>query len=242
MASYLVLVAVGDYDLVTHDDAGIRTTFAFPTSLAATNRKGFDRHDAIVRYFADRFGPYPGKDSGAIVAPTELGVALESQSRSLFGTDDVGPEVGALAHELGHQWFGDAVSPESWADVWLNEGFATYADWLWTEHDGGPTVAAEAARAERKFQDTSVPILDHDAAAEFDFHIYEGGALVLQALRETVGDDAFFTILRRWVAEHRGGSATTEDFERLASKVAGKDLSSFFDAWLRSTPLPDLPG
>lgn len=242
MASYLVLAAVGDYDLVTTEADGIRSTFAFPTSLDADRRTGFDVHDEIVRFFADTFGPYPGDDSGAIVVPVELGVALEVQTRSLFGVDSVGTEVGALAHELAHQWYGNAVTPARWEDLWLNEGFATYADWLWREHDGGRPVDEEAARALERQGGSTIPVRDPQAAATFDFLIYEGGAVVLHALRRTVGDDAFFTILRRWFAEHEGETATTDDLVALSSEVAGTDLSTFFMTWLDTAPLPDLPG
>ncbi|HRW39040.1 MAG TPA: M1 family metallopeptidase [Aquihabitans sp.] len=241
MASYLVLAAVGDYDLVTADADGVRTTYAFPTSLDERGRRGFDRTPEIVAWFAEQFGPYPADDSGAIVVPTDLGVALEVQTRPLFGLDDTGAAVGALAHELAHQWFGDAVGPERWDDLWLNEGFATYADWMWGEHDGGDTVDEEAARAHERQGDTSIPVHDPQAAATFDFLIYEGGALVLHALRHEVGDEAFFEILRRWVAEHRGSTATTADFVALASDVAGRDLQELFTAWLDRAPLPDLP-
>ena len=243
MASYLVLAAVGDYDLVTSEHGGIRSTFAFPTSLSDRARAGFDHHDAILDFFADRFGAYPGDDSGAIVVPVGLGVALEVQTRPLFGTDSIGgTEVGALAHELAHQWFGDAVSPESWEDLWLNEGFATYADWLWREHAGGPSVDEQAADAWQRYQSSTIAVRDTGAAETFDLLIYEGGAVVLHALRQTIGDDAFFDLLTRWVHDHRGGSATTQDFEDLAAEVSGTDLSTFFPAWLDQAPMPKLPG
>lgn len=242
MATYLVLAAVGDYDLVTREVDGIRSTFAFPTSLADDQRSGFDVHDEIVRFFSDTFGPYPGDDSGAIVVPVDLGVALEVQTRSLFGADSVGSDVGALAHELAHQWYGNAVTPASWEDLWLNEGFATYGDWLWREHDGGRSVDEEAARALERQGASTIGVRDPQAAATFDFLIYEGGAVVLHALRRTVGDDAFFTILRRWFDEFRGTAATTDDLVALSSEVAGTDLADFFTTWLDGAPLPELPG
>ena len=153
-----------------------------------------------------------------------------------------GTEVGALAHELAHQWFGDAVSPESWEDLWLNEGFATYADWLWREHAGGPSVDEQAADAWQRYQSSTIAVRDTGAAETFDLLIYEGGAVVLHALRQTIGDDAFFAVARRLVADHGGANADADDLVALASDEAGEDLAPFFEAWLDEAPQPPLPG
>lgn len=242
MASYLVLVLVGNYDLVQRQGpADAKVVFAFPPEVSAADRKAFNELDGIVRFYSKTFGPYADDDLGAVVAPTSLGLALETQTRPLFGLDALGePQVWALAHELAHQWFGNAVSPASWADVWLNESFATYADWLYREHTGeasiGDIAESETVESERAFA-----VLDPQAAREFDAAIYEGGARALQALRVTVGDTNFFKILRRWFAENTGTSVTTEDFIALAEQVSGQDLRPFVDDWLRSADQPDLP-
>jgi len=243
MASYLVLVAIGDYDLVTSEHGGIEVVRAFPTSLDEEDRAAFDPIEEIVDFFSSQFGAYPNDDAGAIVVPTGLGLALESQTRPLFGTDGIaGDSAPALPHELAHQWFGDAVSPASWTDVWLNEGFATYADWMWDEHQGGRTVDEQAVRTAGLGPADDAAVRSTESAGTFSTSVYEGGALALQALRRTVGDEVFFRIIRRWVAERDGTSATTADFVALASDESGRDLSGFFTEWLEQSPQPALPG
>jgi aminopeptidase N len=244
VAPYLVLAAVGRYDLVTRPGPdGTTVTLAFPHSLPAAQRKGFDALDAIAGYFDTTFGPLPGTDLGAIVVDKEdLGLALETQTRPLFGLDAVVPgRVDALAHELGHQWFGDDVSVEDWQDLWLNEGFATYADWLF-QAKGGRSIDQIAADAARTYQDEGLTVRDPDAVKTFNLVVYYRGALALHALRRTVGDDVFFRILRTWSRRYSGRNATTEDFVALASDLAGRDLRSFFHAWLDAVPQPKLPG
>lgn len=242
MASYLVLVAVGDYDLVTSDHGDIQVVRAFPKDLEADQRAAFDPIEEILDFFSSQFGAYPNDDAGAIVVPTVLGLALESQTRPIFGTDGVaGDSAPALPHELAHQWFGDAVSPDEWSEVWLNEGFATYADWMWDEHEGGRSVDDQARRTASLDPAGEGAVRDPQVAGTFGPSVYEGGALALHALRKTVGDEVFFAIVRRWVAERNGTSAGTGDLVEIASDESGQDLSGFFAEWLDQAPQPPLP-
>ena len=242
MASYLALVAIGDYDLVSSDHGDVRVVRAFPTSMDDGDRAAFDPIEEILDFYSSQFGAYPNDDAGAIVVPTELGLALETQTRPLFGTDGYDDGYSsALAHELAHQWFGDAVTPTTWTDVWLNEGFATYADWMWEEHDGGRSVDEIAEATASSTPVRRAPVRDPRSAGQFSAAVYEGGALTLHALRRTVGDDPFFRIVRRWVATYSGRSAGTGDLVAIASEEAGKDLGAFFDSWLDQAPQPALP-
>jgi aminopeptidase N len=243
MASYLVQIVIAD--LVFEESAGpggVVIRHAFDADVAPDLAGSMDRTADMIDAFDDLFGPFPFVAYGGVVVDDRLGFALETQTLSLFGRDVAGRDD-IVAHEVAHQWFGDAVSPASWRDVWLNEGFATYAQWLWAEHEGTATVtdlAEGTSRAARRSGALDRPPGDPGAASLFDVTVYHRGALTLHALRQVVGDDAFFALLRAWVERHGGGSASPADFEALAEEVSGRDLAALFDAWLRAPALPDL--
>jgi aminopeptidase N len=200
----------------------------------------FDTTPAMLTFFADRFGPYPFAVYGILAAESTPGVALESQTLSLFSRDDLRgrcPET-VLAHELAHQWFGDAVTPARWQDIWLNEGFATYAQELWATKDDVAAITADARRATgRPWSPPAAPT----AASLFSPSSYEGGGAVLQALRLQVGDDTFFGILKAWVATYSGRSATTEDFVALVRAEAGPAAADHLHTWLTTDVGPTFP-
>jgi aminopeptidase N len=164
---------------------------------------------------------------------------------TVFGRDMLGTDREAqltVAHELAHQWFGDSVGIERWSDIWLNEAFANYLQYVWLAH-ADPTFDLDATLANLRAEkaDELGPILDPGPAHTFSESIYERGALAVHALRRTIGDDAFFTVLRRWTTEHRYGVATTSQFVALAQQVSGRDLRAFFHAWLQAKTVPPLP-
>jgi aminopeptidase N len=249
MASYLAEVAIGDYQVTNGagpDGVAIRNVF--DSAVAADVAPAFARQSDMISFFVSQFGPFPFDIYGALVVNERTGYALETQTLSTFGGDVVSgsdPDV-VVAHELAHQWFGDSVSLATWKDVWLNEGFATYAEWLWTEHTDGAPVAqsAQATLANlRQSTDSMPPPGDPGVGGMFGPSVYLRGALTLQALRLTVGDEAFFDILRSFASKFAGANATTADFIAVATQVSGRsDLQPLFDAWLYQAPLPDLPG
>ena len=150
-----------------------------------------------------------------------------------------------VVHELAHQWFGDDLALGRWQDIWLNEGFATYAEWLWVEHEGQgtPREIFEALHggipADNPFW--SLVIGDPGADHLLDNPVYVRGAMTLQALRDEVGDEDFWRIIRTWAAEHSGDNVTTPEFVALAERVAGRELDDLFATWLFTPGKPALP-
>ena len=244
MATYLATITLGRFAVsrsVTR--TGIPVYLAVDPREAAAAQPALARLGDIVDYQQSVFGPYPFGTVGAIVDDAHfVGYALETQTRPVF---DRAPSVPGLVHELAHQWFGDSVSPGRWQDIWLNEGFATYAEWLWSEHSGGPTARqlldrAYAAPATATNRWNPPPGNPGGAAHLFDDPVYQRGAMTLQVLRDRVGDDVFFQILRDWTGQHRYGTATTAQFVALAERDSGRDLGPLFDAWLFHPGKPTL--
>jgi aminopeptidase N len=239
MASYLVQLVIADLDFVEETGpGGLPVRHASDTDAPVDSVGPLARTPEMIEVFSDLFGPYPFVAYGAVVVDDELGLALETQTLSIFDSSGVSNEA-IVAHELAHQWFGDEVSPATWQDIWLNEGFATYAQVLWAEHrsagarEGWADQAAASPGLDR-------PPADPGASHLFDPSVYHRGGLTLYVLHETVGDDRFFEILRTWVERHGGGAASTADFEALAEDVSGEDLTDLFDAWLRAEGMPAL--
>jgi aminopeptidase N len=235
MATYLATVTTGRFRVSRSRAAGIPSYVAIDPSQYASAVRVLSKVPSILRLYGDRFGSYPFDQTGAIVdrAPS-VGYALETQTRPLF---DVSPDPTTLAHELSHQWFGDDVTPRWWRDIWLNEGFATWAEWYWNQHAGGSSTKAVFdslyATPAGATAFWSPPPGDPGTPANlFDGTIYDRGGMTLEALRERVGAPTFFQILRDWAATHRSGNATTQQFIDLAAQHGGAGVASFLHAWL----------
>jgi len=243
MASYLVQVAIGDYELVDAGKVGdVTIRHAFHRSLADDAAVTTEQTADMIQLLDDIYGPYPFEAYGVLVVDEPLGFALETQTLTVIGSDIAGggrESDQTLLHELAHQWVGDAVSPATWKDVWLNEGFATYAEWLWLERTGRAT-AADSARDHQDSSELDTPPGDPGPEELFGRSVYLRGGMTLQALREQIGDDAFFELLPRWIEEHRGSTASTDDFIALAEEISGQELDGLFDAWLYDPELPSL--
>ena len=245
MAAYLATVQIGRYTLL-EVDAPVPMAAAIPTAARDGYDAAFGRQPEMMAYFVETFGPYPFAGYTVVVTGDELEIPLESQSLSTFGrnflTSDWS-EVRLVAHELAHQWFGNAVTMASLQHIWLHEGFACYAEWLWSEAGGYETAAEHAVRHHRRLVGLPQDLLLADPGPEemFDDRVYKRGALTLHALRLTVGDEPFFALLKQWVRRHAGGTVTTADFAALAGEVTGVDLQGLFEAWLWTKALPALP-
>jgi aminopeptidase N len=235
MATYLATVTNGVFQLrIGH--AG-RIPLYHAVDPVEVPKGGFDRLAAepeIIDFFSRLYGPYPFSSGGGVIdhAP-EVGYALESQTRIQY---DQTPDPSTVVHEISHQWFGDSVSLTVWPDIWLNEGFAAWSEWIYAERHGGATAqqAFDAAYARPATDPFWARPPANLGGAEFLFTdpAYERGAMTLQALRAKVGDATFFAILRRWCAEYRNSNVTTATFIRLAEAMSGRQLDQFFDVWL----------
>ena len=248
MPTYLIHLVIGDYELndrtVPTSEGDLAVTDLVPAGRQDEFRQALDSVAPQVALFEELFGPYPLTKYGLAFADSPPGLAMETQGRSLLSEHDFGVQVGLtgdiiLAHELAHQWFGNAVTPAAWEHIWLSESFATYAQWLWFDHIGRIPLESSAAAALRVRQREGPPTGDPGVRDMFGYTSYDGGAAVIHALRSTLGDDDFFELLGRWVADHSGTSQTSEAFIDLAEEIRGDDLTEFFDDWLYATSLPD---
>ncbi|WP_407110561.1 M1 family metallopeptidase [Streptomyces sp. DSM 116494] len=251
MASYLATVAVGRYETGrTKTPGGTAVYTAVDPEQAAASRAVLARIPEVVAWAERTFGPYPFSSTGAIVdRPEDVGYALETQNRPVFPG---APDIGLLVHEIAHQWYGNSVTPRTWRDMWLNEGFATYAQWLWQEDHGGGSAQQtfDALYAGGYFPDAESnealwafpPADPPDAARISATPVYWRGAMVLHKVRQTVGDDAFAALLRGWAQEHRHGNADTGEFTAYVEESApDKDFGGIWEEWLYGEGRPARP-
>lgn len=250
MAPYLAMMAIGDFQVDAYRVAGIRYWDAIDPNLAPevqeVARGSLARQPEIVDFLESLFGRYPFSSSGGILDDEpDLFFALETQTRPIYSEyffDDPRNGDSVVVHELAHQWVGDDVALAGWQHIWLNEGFAQYAEWLWSEREGLETAQELFDAYVGLFGPDdpfwTVPIADPGPEGIFDGAVYLRGAMTLHQLRLTVGDDAFFRILRTWTREQSGENVTTDDFVALAERVSGQQLDEFFQAWLFTPSKP----
>jgi len=228
------------------DKATFTITATVPAGLTAVangelvgTTAGAARVPEMLELFASWFGPYPFSEYGHVVVPG-FPAAMETQTMTMMGAGFDAEEV--VAHELAHQWFGDSVTPATWQHIWLNEGFATFGEFLWLEEAYGPAVME--GYAEGLYAMVAGPgsaISDPGLAELFGAGVYWRGGLTLYALRREVGDTTMRAILTTWHDRYRYGNATTTDFIAVAEEVSERDLGTFFAAWLGGGDLPALP-
>jgi aminopeptidase N len=247
MASYLATIVIGHYRMQQGTADGKPVLSAVATSLPTDIDAQIHRTPEIIEFLATQFGPYPFDAMGGIVInDSRIRFALENQTRPIYSRSffSAGADsTWVIAHELAHQWYGDSVSVNSWSDIWLNEGFATYAEWLWKAHEGGPSVRDSF---ERTYDNASDEIWRNPPGnptkeTVFGDSVYDRGAMTLQALRSQVGDDTFFRIIKDWAAQRQYGNGDTEQFVALAEQDSGQQLDTLFQAWLYGTTKPSEP-
>ncbi|MGW0580608.1 M1 family metallopeptidase [Streptomyces sp. NPDC002920] len=244
MAAYLATATVGKFEVKQYTTrGGIKVYDAVDPREASAAAPVLKKLPSVLEWESKLFGPYPYRAAGSIVdrAPN-VGYALETQTRPVY---DSAPDLSTLVHESAHQWFGDSVSLTSWKDIWLNEGFATYAEWLYAEQHGGDSAQKTfKALYDRPATDglwEFPPGNPGSGANIFGTPVYARGAMALHALRTAVGDRAFFRVLRAWADRNRYGHGTTAQFERLAERESGKNLGPLFHKWLYAQGKPSTP-
>ena len=246
MAPYLATVQIGQYDEQMIAPGPVPQRMLFPRGMLAKAREDFADQPRMMNTFSRLFGPYPFASYTVVVTDDVLEIPLEAHGLSVFGRnhiDGAGGSERLIAHELAHQWFGNSVTVGAWCDIWLHEGFACYAEWLWSEDSGAASADTLArqqwARLSRLPQD--LLLADPGADRMFDDRVYKRGALTLHALRLTVGDELFFAVLRGWAAGHRHGSISTAAFVEFAAVVSGMAVAPLLQSWLHQESLPELP-
>jgi aminopeptidase N len=277
MAPYLAVLAIGEFDVRAYEVAGIAywdaldpdlfTPLASPVpvepvpgepvpdlpNLGETAQASLARQPEIIDFLSGVFGPYPFASAGGIVDDDqERRFALETQTRPIYAPGFFGAPIFGdvvVVHELAHQWTGDLVRLAGWQHLWLNEGFATYAEWLWLEREGVVTAQEQFDFLMSDVVPADDPLWavtpgDPGPAREqlFSGAVYVRAALTVHALRLAVGDDAFSRILREWTASQAGRAVTTEDFVAVAERVSGQDLDALFQTWLFTAAKPGAVG
>ncbi|WP_433333767.1 M1 family metallopeptidase [Spirillospora sp. CA-294931] len=243
MATYLATVTVGRFAVRTgKTQSGVPVISAVDPSVPTVNIDAFHaKNIQVTDELTKMFGPYPFGSTGGLVDNAAVDFALETQTRPVYTS--LGSDETIIAHELAHQWYGDSVSVGRWKDIWLNEGFATYAEWMWAERAGRGTVAQKfdslySQESNRELWE--VPTGNPGRAQMFGRSVYDRGGMTLHALRKTVGDAKFFEILKTWAKEKRHSTATTPEFIATAERVSGRQLDAFFDGWLFQRGRPKL--
>ncbi|HSU34712.1 MAG TPA: M1 family metallopeptidase [Propionibacteriaceae bacterium] len=246
MATYLAMISIADYDVyrstMTTTTGRKLPLWSFIEPALGSQAEARALIPRAIRFGERRYGPYPFDSAGVVIKNTDVGYALETQTRPVF---DGPTDESTIIHEFAHQWYGNSVTPKDWGDIWLNEGFATYAEWQWAAAHGGLSTA-EQFRKDYRDNPASAGVWNPapakliDPADLFGQSSYLRGSMTLEVLRQEVGARDFARILRRWADRYEGRSTSTRAFIRLSERVSGEQLDDLFDAWLYTPGKPPL--
>lgn len=239
-SSYLVTIAIGDYVRKRYRaQSGIPVTTWTPRDQPRFAERMAYLPEALD-WMEYRLGPYPFDSLGVVVVDSLSG--METQTMITLGdtTYATGPEV--LVHEVAHHWWGDQVTPRDWADMWMNEGMATYLQAWWTEEAGGDALESTVAAwvdMDQQLREDYGPPADYDPTAFGSSNVYISAALMWHELRLRLGDETFWRLASGWPASRDNGNADYDEITAWWSAESGEDLSGFFDDWLLGESTPD---
>ena len=238
-APYLTTVAFGDYSSTSNtSDSGVEIGYWVPSDSPELARRLEAAADGLD-WLEERLGPYPFDTLGFVLVDSQSG--METQTMVTLGKTDYALSEPVLVHEMAHQWYGDQVTPDDWRDVWMNEGMAMYLQAMWEAEDAGTSIDAQMdlyAAAEAGFRAESGPPAAYDVGEFGEGNIYYGPALMWQELRERVGDDAFFSLVREWPRARDNQNAGRDDYWAWLEEETGEELTAFLDAWLLGETTP----
>ncbi|MCS7018033.1 MAG: M1 family aminopeptidase [Cytophagales bacterium] len=256
-APYLFMMAVGKYAVIKDKWRDKEVSYYVEPEYAPYARAIFGRTPEMMEFFSNLLDyPYPWDKYAQVVVRDFVSGAMENTSASVFMEqlqvdnryllDDNWDNI--IAHELFHHWFGDLVTCESWANLPLNESFATYSEYLWQQYKYGQDAADEFWLNEwEQYQNESYtkrePLIRYyyrNKEDMFDSHSYAKGGLILNMLRHILGDDAFFASLRYYLKKHQYGKAEIHDLRLAFEEVTGMDLNWFYDQWFMHPGHPEL--
>ncbi|QIH32014.1 M1 family aminopeptidase [Sphingobacterium sp. DR205] len=248
-APYLFMMAVGDFKIYRDKYNNIPVDYYLEPKYAPYAKDIFGKTPAMMDFYGKTLGvPYPWNKYAQIVCRDYVSGAMENTTATLHGEhvqktkrellDE--NEEGTIAHELFHQWFGDLVTAESWSNLTMNESFATFGEVIWHEHDGGKEKG-DKSRFEKlqsylkSTQNGNSPALAryyyHDKEDMFDNISYAKGSLILYALKEQMGDTAFYQSLKKYLTENSFKTGEPQQLRLAMEEVTGKDWAPYFNQW-----------
>ena len=257
-APYLITLACGRFDEAHDAHGSLPVDYYVPVGRAGDIARSLGRTPQMIALFEQRLGtPYPWAKYAQVVVHDFIFGGMENTSATTLYDRALLDERAAIdvdmdslvAHELAHQWFGDLVTCRDWSHAWLNEGFATYCEHLWREHQGGEDEYLLGLEHDQdvyldedrdRYRRPIVTNVWSKPIDIFDRHLYQKGGLVLHTLRRHLGDEAFFRGLAHYLAVMRGRSAETRDLHRALEDATGRSLEAFFDQWIARAGHPSL--
>ncbi len=255
-STYLITVVAGEFDEVKETWHGIPVAYYAPKGRGDRLPLNYGRTPAMMELFSKKFGvDYPWEKYAQVMVDDFVAGGMENSSATTNTSNSlVHPKLAPeyftgeddlISHELGHQWFGDLVTCKDWGEVWLNEGFATFLEAVWTEaHFGKDQADYERWNGTREwFESTNLwnkPMVRHDFddSSEFDGNAYGKGGLVLYMLRHQIGEDAFYRAMRHYLETNRGKNVVTADLAKAIEEATQTNVDQFFSQWLYGAGAP----